>query len=1846
MIINNFKIIIFFLFLFFSASILAMPEENELIENKAIAEYYSEKEGRIIIVESNVVITTISAVPDFLLSPLNIEKNILESDLVLFNHIIKNTGNTEINPFLNIYNKNNDNFDLINLEMYVDENENGIIDQNDIKINNGSTVNLKYKEEKKIIIKGYSPTIITNPNEYSEVELIAELPAFNLSKKVIDKAVFLSGPFINIIAQVDKNEIYNNESVSVEFIAENIGSSEAKNTELYINGVLEKYVYVEFEIPKDMIYEDVKFNNDFYVKYNGDSIYSFNDFDVNRKNEISSVIFIYDELDVNNTINNGVIIKAKQKTEDSFLVDFKINYKESTEKKNVVSNEEEIIIKNNNKGEIYFLNKELTKRIKETDENSVIGLEIDSAYCNFDKEKIEEIYVVLRTRNLKDEEENIKLVETGVNTGVFSFNNLNIKKDERAFYNNNILEVTKNDIIYVEKECNNILLKNRINVNPISVLFNSENNNPVAGILISLYKTNTLKSMSLNENQNDELIYEEITNEDGEFKLPELYSGNYYITVNVENTIYKFPSEKDIFELDEKRFLEKDASYGNIFVVDEKSKLISFDVPIDNKENAGLFVSKKANKELFEIGDIVEYEVKVYNKTGLFLEDLIFEDVLPRGISIYKNEFYINNEKYNFIKNKNKINAKIDNIKIEEELIIKYKTEINSDIYNGDKKNVAYIYNENVNSNKAVEKIYVSDSIINDEGIIFGKVYMDCNKNRNQEREELGIPNVKIYLDTGHYIETDIEGKFNFKTKSARTYVLSVDKSTLPREHNFHKTKSKNNDDPYSIFVDLKEGDFYKVNFVEGNCEIDYLKEVIERKNKILNLKDIHGLRFYDNSSKYKNLIEKNREDYISFENTNFKVDEDKFILNQVDVNLEEIIKNENNKLGFLIIKNNDKLPLKQQTIRIKGKIGSNFILKVNDKEISNERVGKKIIYKEKGIEAWEYIAVKLDVGKNKIELSQLDPFGNIRDKKEINVFAPGDPSSFVIEIPKEKIEANGYSEMPITIKIVDKNGIKINSKTPITIYSNFSKWKVYDEDDEKAGIQTFIVNGEKNINIIAPENFQEDVITVESGVIKTEAFINYKPNMKELVVAGIVSLQYGDEINRWEKDDKNHVSLFMQGKIKGNSLLTLNYDNKFEKELKGKIDPEEFYEIYGDASDLNFEGETYKKIYLKLEKEGRYVLYGKFTPKFIENNNKIATYERNMPGIEGYYNINNFKIKPFLGVSGDKIIRKEIRAKGISGPYNLLPSINENINWTIYLIEKDNSNNIISKEEQFLNKDYIVNENGFVYFNRPIINNENNIYIQSEYFEVNGNNPYFTKGFISEYKSGDQKIYTQVINEEENNNKIIGFSYDKKYKKSKVEIEYSKTIENDNKNGNASRLKYEYNGDKNKIKLESSVASEDFNNNYSLIKNNSKSLKVESFHSLDNTNYKIKNKAEYQVDNSVNQRVKGISSGIYKPINKNLNIELNLKRVERKGEESESEFNIINNVVSYNPNFLPKSQWDLINDIELTNFKKSSELKSEYFLKERSKIYLKHKIIDEFDSSFDISSSDIKTSLGITYETPKEGNIYSEIRLRDNEGIDELIYAFGANQGVKLSTKSKVLMGYEREENLDNKEFSNNFYLGYEYKTNTTDIYKAKIEYSETSSDEIRGFNFSAINRLSENYFSFNRFKYENIKTNNYDHYDYETNYIYRPIDSDKLNWMLGYQYTKNKEDILNKENYIKSYLNYDINTNSQYLAHIGYKNKTKNDYSGVWVTNRFLYDLNEKTDLSFRLGVLKDKTSQYMIGIESGRQFINNAWISLGYNFKYIKNDNYYNYDNANQKIYLKLRIKLDDSLFFWIK
>jgi uncharacterized repeat protein (TIGR01451 family) len=810
-------------------------------------------------------------------------------------------------------------------------------------------------------------------------------------------------------------------------------------------------------------------------------------------------------------------------------------------------------------------------------------------------------------------------------------------------------------------------------------------------------------------------------------------------------------------------------------------------IPLDPGNVLGLVLRKEGSKRQAEFGDFMDYALVVTNKTGFPVTGVRLSDTLPPGFAYVAKSVRLNGS------------AAVDpvggagpqlffdypalKLGVDQSATVRYRVRIGVGApTNGDAVNRARANSGPMQSNLASWTVRVTGGVFSDDAFMFGKVYMDCKRDGRQEGDdEIGVPGVRLYMEDGTHVITDVEGKWSLYGLKPLTHVLRVDQTTLPRGAQLAVLDNRNAGRPESRFVDLKKGEFHKANFIIGNCDApDVMNDVIARRaaiaaipdteaeaqvrmrldpeGRIVPVGDVRSLPASGQSSVTGSTGSTgstlaNSAPLISMPvapsgassfvngasgtasgtlgasaapaptpagslfaalnglptnaqgasatgggaagvgafasrpvntSTQMLAPRANPLLPQAvpsPVELEALLPRiEGNALGFIDLKDGDTLPAQSVNVRVKGEAGLALRLTVNGKAIEERRVGKKTQLDAKKLSAWEYIGVVLQPGANRLLLEGMDPFGNARGAaQQITVVAPDKLGAIQVELPASA-QADLRTPVIVKVRLTDAAGVPVTARTQLTLETDRGRWLDEDLNPAEPGTQVFMEGGAAEFRLLPPGEPGDARLRVTAGSFVKEVRLALLPEMRPMIGVGIVEgvldltkrggvplgampagAAFEAELTGLADESNNRraaarSAFFFKGTVKGEYLLTAAYDSAKTRDdrLFRDIRPDEFYPVYGDSSVKGFDAQSTQKLYVRIDKNRSYLLYGDFTTASSTEVRNLSQNNRALTGLKHVYDDGNVRATSFFSRTAQTQQVEEFRAVGTSGPYYL----------------------------------------------------------------------------------------------------------------------------------------------------------------------------------------------------------------------------------------------------------------------------------------------------------------------------------------------------------------------------------------------------------------------------------------------------------------------------------------------------------------------------------------------------------------------------------------------------------------
>jgi uncharacterized repeat protein (TIGR01451 family) len=258
----------------------------------------------------------------------------------------------------------------------------------------------------------------------------------------------------------------------------------------------------------------------------------------------------------------------------------------------------------------------------------------------------------------------------------------------------------------------------------------------------------------------------------------------------------------------------------------------------------GLFLEKRAGVKTAELGDSVEYSLRVKSVGGA-TKNVTITDKLPLGFKLIEGTVkLIRGSTISAMVNPAgspgpELTYNVGTVANKEIVEIRYRARLGVGADLGDGINRAQAKAPFATSSLvATAKVLVTRGVFTREACVVGKVFVDCNQNggqdkgkRNgiQDKGELGIPGVRLYMEDGTNMTTDENGQYSICGIRAISHVIQVDTTTMPIGSRMGITSNRNLGDGVSLLMNIKAGELYRADFIEGSCTPSILEQVNQR---------------------------------------------------------------------------------------------------------------------------------------------------------------------------------------------------------------------------------------------------------------------------------------------------------------------------------------------------------------------------------------------------------------------------------------------------------------------------------------------------------------------------------------------------------------------------------------------------------------------------------------------------------------------------------------------------------------------------------------------------------------------------------------------------------------------------------------------------------------------------------------------------------------------------------------------------------------------------------------------------------------------------------------------------------
>ncbi len=398
---------------------------------------------------------------------------------------------------------------------------------------------------------------------------------------------------------------------------------------------------------------------------------------------------------------------------------------------------------------------------------------------------------------------------------------------------------------------------------------------------------------------------------------------------------------------------------------------------------------------------------------------------------------------------------------------------------------------------------------------------------------------------------------------------------------------------------------------------------------------------------------------------------------------------------------------------------------------------------------------------------------GDVVWKAERTVHYGGGPVRAEVDKAASKLVADGRTRPVIALRMFDSYGKPARAGT----IANFSVDSPYRSwwEVEQLNDNQILSNGPREPQVEVRENGLalvelEPTTTTGNAVIRLrfnerqsdEFKVWLAPAARDWILVGIAegtaaynsisgnmeTASAADREDGFEQDGR--VAFFAKGRIKGDFLLTMAYDSAREKKdardrLKGVIEPDRYYLLYGDGTEQRFEAATQNKLYLKIERRQFVALFGDFDTGFTVT--ELTRYNRSLSGLRSDFAGERISATGFAARTDTGLVQDELRGDGTSGLYRLSrsPIVIGSDKLRIEVRDRFEITRVVESTELARFLDYDLDyERGTIFFKEPVPSrdpNLNPVFIVADYEVRTGGDDETTAGVRVTTKVAGDKL-------------------------------------------------------------------------------------------------------------------------------------------------------------------------------------------------------------------------------------------------------------------------------------------------------------------------------------------------------------------------------------------------------------------------------------------------------------------------------------------------------------------------
>lgn len=849
----------------------------------------------------------------------------------------------------------------------------------------------------------------------------------------------------------------------------------------------------------------------------------------------------------------------------------------------------------------------------------------------------------------------------------------------------------------------------------------------------------------------------------------------------IETTITPEASGSGLFALTVRSLdgqpVAKDGSFELTESAVEIARLAAYALNIPMFETTTLEITKSADRPSVEVGDTVTYRVEIHNATAAVVDEATVTDKLPpsfhyaQGTALVSAPPASNRSIEPEVSPEGLLVFRVGRIASGGRVTLTYRVRVGANAPEGEQFNTASAAGtlstgERVSTTPARASVRVRRGLFSSQQVIVGRVFADANLDGQFDKDERGLPGVRLYLNNGQSVITDSEGLYNFPVVNEGAQVLSLDPVTMPRGYALVDTGRRDEKSWTRLLrTPLGGGALLRQNFALRSPEGDSSANASDAAPKNGYAPNSNSKAKSSGSALSGSLfggvgVAKSEPASDSgvvkssgSDNKPASKPGTPLASGTYEMTTEETLEPVAPGEATIIS------PLANETIagaalEIEARVNAAWTVavEVEGHRVPDSKIGQKRIDRKNELATFTFVGLNIAPGPNRIKVTAISPEGAEGKSVEIIAYGRGPAKRLEIVTDKPELSAGGRDSTTVRVRAFDQwnhpaadgsVALAVSAGRLLRVDEGVADGTQNDKAAEKSkaaiNITTLnaanstadvpetqnaamseqivpLVGGEGRVILVADNAPGAAEIHATTGAVEVKRQIRITPEVRPSILVGLAEMTIGNaapELSGADSDRmvRSRLAFFYRGQFLGANLLTLAYDSNRPINRTGgrdrlfQFDPlDRAYPLFGDSSTRYDDAPSNSKLYVRVDRGRSFFLFGDFE---TENGKAgLASYTRRLTGAKLHLENSKGDYVSVTGARPDTSFARDVFPGGaIAFAHLSHPEIlpgSETI--VIEVRDRRNPEVILSREALIRSVDYNLDAaTGELFFLRPI---------------------------------------------------------------------------------------------------------------------------------------------------------------------------------------------------------------------------------------------------------------------------------------------------------------------------------------------------------------------------------------------------------------------------------------------------------------------------------------------------------------------------------------------------------------